>query len=327
MPAARPSYANVMSTVAVVLALTTGTAYAAGLGRNSVKSRHIASNAVVERHISSNAVRERQLAADAVTARQLADGSVQGPDLANDSVSSRAVADGSLSADDLGANSVGKSELKADTVDSSRIQNGQVRPDDIADGAINNTKLSSGVRRLMYDAGALAVNQTYADVTVSNSAWPGGAPSSGAQLSGTWTQPINSLDIVSMTARVEYPSGCSATAGTPRGFDVKITDGSDRVISASSPERTGSVNYNGNGFWNQQVDLPGVSFRAPSGSDLADSPAAFIDYIHLPFEMAEQVTGSSAATRTVRVFLKRNSSSCSPVITDARLLVYRFANG
>lgn len=191
---------------------------------------------------------------------------------------------------------------------------------------MDTTKLSSGVRRLMYDAGALVVNQTYADVSISGNNWPAGAPSSGAQLSATWAQPANSLDVVSMTARVEYPSGCSATAGTPRGFDVKATDGGDRVISASSPQRTDGVNYNGNGFWNQQEALPGVSFRAPNGSDLANTPAAFIDYIHVPFEMAELVTGGSSASRTVRVFFKRNSTSCTPVVTGARLLVYRFAS-
>jgi len=301
----QPTYANVMATVAVVLSMTMGTAYAAGLANNSVKSRHIGTNAIKERHIF--------------------DGSVRDGDIGTDQVGSRSVADGSLGAGDLGPDSVGKSELKSDTVDSGGIQDGQVKRDDVADEAISSNQLSVGVNRLLFNSGALAVNKTFADVSVSNDNWPGGAPDSGAQIAHTWTQPGGTLDVVTAIARVEFPASCSATASTARGFDVKITDGSDRVISASSPNRTDGDNYNGNGFWNQQEDLPGVSFRAPNGSDLADSPAAFIDYIHLPIEMAELVAGDSSVTRTVRVFFKRNSSNCTPVVTDTRLIVYRYA--
>lgn len=62
----RPSYANVMSTVAVVIALTMGTAYAAGIGKNSVKGKHIASNAIHARHISNNAVGNADIGANQV---------------------------------------------------------------------------------------------------------------------------------------------------------------------------------------------------------------------------------------------------------------------
>lgn len=312
----RPTYANVMSTLAVVLALSTGTAYAAGLGQNAVKSRNIADNAVKERHVANGAVQGDDLATGSVGGRALGDGSVATDDLA----------DGSVTADDLGAGSVGKSEVKSDTVDSSRIQDGQVKGPDIASGSVDNTRLTSGVRRLMYDAGALAVNKTFGDFSVSKGTWPEAAPGAGANLTATWTQPGSSLDVVSGIARVEYPAACTSSSAGGRGLDVKITDGSDRVISASSPEYTDGAGYNGNGFWDQQEALPGVSFRPPNSSDLANDPQAFVDYIHLPFEMAELVA-SSSTSRTVKVFFKRSSSACTPVVTDARILVYRFAAG
>lgn len=332
----RPSYANVMSTVAVVLALTTSGAYAAGLGKNSVKPKHIASDAVRARHIAADAVQgndvatgaigSRAIGDGAVAAAELAEGSVGSSELANDSVGSSELAASSVGSSELASNSVGDGELAASSVGSSEIEDGSITGSDVAPDAISSTRMTTGVKRLLFDAGTLPVNKTFSDVTVSNSSWPGGAPDSGAQLSATWSQPADALDVVSGTARVEYPAACSQTASTPRGLDVKITDATDRVISSSSAERTDGSNYNGNGFWSQQVDLPGVIFRAPSGSDLAADPAAFVDYIHLPFEMSEFVTGGSEATRTVRVFFKRSSSSCSPVVTDARIVVYRYAD-
>ena len=196
----------------------------------------------------------------------------------------------------------------------------------MAPDAISSTRMTTGVRRLLFDAGTLPVNSTFADFTVSNGSWPGGAPSSGAQLAVSWSQPANALDVVSGFARVEYPVACSQTASSGRGFDVKIVDAGNRVISASSPQGLDGSYYNGNGFWDQQTDLPGVSFRAPFSSDLANDPQAFVDYVHLPFEMSEFVTGGSEASRAVRVFFKRSSSACSPVVTDARIIVYRYAD-
>lgn len=321
----QPTYANVMSTLAVVLALGTGSAYAAGLANNSVKSRHIATNAVNNRHIADNAVRAPDLANGVVSSRSIGDGAVGADDLATGSVGSRAVADSSLGAGDLGADSVSRSEIKTGGVESAEIADGTITGTDIKEGAISSTRMTSGVKALLFGAATLAVNRTYGDVTVSNSSWPGGAPDSGAPISATWTQPANTLDVVSGYARVAFPSSCSATASSPgRGLDVKIVDASNRVISASTAQRTGSTNYNGNGFWSEQTGLPGIQYQAPFGSDLAATPDNFVDYIHLPFELSETVTGGSSANRAVRVFLRRNSSNCTPEVTDTRIVVYRY---
>lgn len=320
----RPTYADVMSTLAVVLALGTGTAYAAGLGPNAVKSRNIATNAVTQRHIADNAVRPPDLAAGAVGSRAIQDDGVGADDLAAGSVGSGAVRDQSLQSNDLDADSVGGSELKAGSVDSSIIADGSIQAGDVEEGAISSTRMTTGVRNLLFNAGVVAVNKTFPDITVGNGSWPGGAPSSGAPMSASWTQPASTLDVVSGFARVEYPEACSASGGTSRGFDLKIADASGRVISASSAQRTDGTNYNGNGFWAEQADLPGVTFRAPTSVDLAEDPDDFVDYVHFPFELAETVTGSSAADREVHVFLKRSSSACSPVLTGARIVVYRY---
>lgn len=315
----RASYANVMSTVAVVLALTTSSAYAAGLAKNSVRSKHIAANAIKAKHIASNAVQGSDISNGAVGAKALA----------KNAVDSSTIQDGSLTAADLAASSVGNSELAnssvtdskiaTSSVGTSEIKNGSITGEDVAPDAISSSRMTVGVKRLLFDAGTLPVNQVYGDFTVSSSSWPGGAPTSGAQMTATWTQPADGLDVVSGFARVAYPSGCTNTAGTARGMDVKIVDEDGRVISASSTERADGTNYNGNGFWNQQVDLPGVQYRVPNSA----TEDALVDYIHLPFEMAEFL---DAGSHTVRVYFKRNSTSCSPTVTDARIIVYRYAD-
>ncbi len=320
----QPTYANVMATLAVVLSLGTGTAYAAGLANNSVKSRHIASNAVTQRHIADNAVRAADLAAGVVGPRSIADGGVGADDLASGSVGSRAIADSSIGVAEMGESSVSRSEIKTGGVESAEIADETITGIDIKEGAISSTRMTSGVKNLLFNSGVLAVNRTFGDVTVANGSWPGGAPATGAQLTATWTQPANTLDVASGFARLVYPEGCTASSSGGRGLDMKITDAGDRVISASSPQRTDSVNYNGNGFWSQQTALPGVEFRPPSSVDLANDPQQFVDYIHLPIEMSETVTGSSTAGRAVKVFMKRSSSACTPAVTDARIVVYRY---
>ena len=67
----RLSYANVMATVAVFIAIGSG-AYAAGLARDSVRSKQI----------KAGTVRNAELANDAVTSPKVADGSLRGADFA-----------------------------------------------------------------------------------------------------------------------------------------------------------------------------------------------------------------------------------------------------
>jgi len=52
----RPAPGTVLGVIAIVISLA-GSAYAINLGRNSVKSKHIAKNAVKSRHIAKNAVK------------------------------------------------------------------------------------------------------------------------------------------------------------------------------------------------------------------------------------------------------------------------------
>jgi hypothetical protein len=62
------TYANVVATVALFLAVSGGVVYAAStLGRNAVKSKNIAAHAVKNKNLAKNAVKAGNLAANSVT--------------------------------------------------------------------------------------------------------------------------------------------------------------------------------------------------------------------------------------------------------------------
>jgi hypothetical protein len=90
----RLTYANVIATLALFLALSGGVVYAAGtLGKNAVKSKNIAANAVKSRNLAKNAVKNKNLAKDAVTSAKVKAGTLTRADLAANTLSGLQVAD------------------------------------------------------------------------------------------------------------------------------------------------------------------------------------------------------------------------------------------
>jgi hypothetical protein len=73
------TYANVVATLALFLALSGGVVYAAAtLGKNSVKSKNLAAKAVKTRNLAKNAVKAKTIAPNAVTTAKLQKGAVSG---------------------------------------------------------------------------------------------------------------------------------------------------------------------------------------------------------------------------------------------------------
>lgn len=92
----RLSYANVMSTIAVMVALG-GTSYAAfKLPNNSVTTKKIKKGAVTTKKLADGAVTTGKLATSAVTSSQLANGAVTSSKLAPNSITESNVVPGSL---------------------------------------------------------------------------------------------------------------------------------------------------------------------------------------------------------------------------------------
>jgi hypothetical protein len=126
----RPSPALVISCLALFIALA-GTAFAAGVGKNTVRSPQIVDgtirtvdlrdNAVAAGKIAPNAVENTEIAENAVDSRAVAPDSLTAGDLAPNSVGTSEVTDQSLTANDLGPDSVGSSEIQAGAVRASEL--------------------------------------------------------------------------------------------------------------------------------------------------------------------------------------------------------------
>ena len=112
----RLSYANVMATVAVFIALGGGAYAALSLPAGSVKSKQIAKNAVRAKQIAKRAVRKKELARNAVRSRKIKDGRVKSFDLADSSVTSAKLADDSVSSPKLVPGAVTTPKLADESV-------------------------------------------------------------------------------------------------------------------------------------------------------------------------------------------------------------------
>jgi hypothetical protein len=121
----RPSPALVISCLALFLALT-GSAFAVGIAKNSVRSAQIVDGTVRTLDLRDDAVNAPKIAANAVGSGEIAENAVESPEVAQDaltsqdlgaaSVASSEVADQALTASDLGPDSVAASELGTVTV-------------------------------------------------------------------------------------------------------------------------------------------------------------------------------------------------------------------
>jgi hypothetical protein len=139
----RPSPALAIACLALFMALT-GSAFAVGIAKNSVRSAQIVDGTVRTLDLRDNAVNSPKIAPNAVGSEEIAENAVESPEVAQDaltasdlgaaSVASSEVADQSLTSTDLGPSSVGSSELQA----------GSIRADEL--GAIVQVQSSTTIK-------------------------------------------------------------------------------------------------------------------------------------------------------------------------------------
>lgn len=116
------SFANVISVIALFVALG-GASYAAvTLPKNSVGAKQIKKNGVGASEIKRDAVGASEIKSNAVAGGDVRDGGLSGAD----------ILDGSLGSADLGDNSVGSGELSDNSVGSGKISDGSVGLADLA---------------------------------------------------------------------------------------------------------------------------------------------------------------------------------------------------
>lgn len=127
----RPTYANVIATVALFIALG-GVAVAAGLPRNSVGPNQLKRGAVTPAKIRKKAVTSGKLAPKSVTAGKLGANAVLPGNLGNGIISTAKIAAGAVVA----------TTIKNGVVTSNKLANGGVTTGKLADSSVTGAKLA-----------------------------------------------------------------------------------------------------------------------------------------------------------------------------------------
>ena len=112
----RISPALAISCLALFMALT-GSAFAVGIAKNSVRSAQIVDGSVRTIDLRDNSVSAPKIAPSSVASEEIAENAVESPEVAPDS----------LTAADLGANSVGSSEIQPKSVGAGELGTVTVR--------------------------------------------------------------------------------------------------------------------------------------------------------------------------------------------------------
>ena len=129
----RPTYANVIATVALFIALG-GVAVAAGLPRNSVGPNQLKRGAVTPAKIRKNAITPGKIAPGAVTPGKLGANAVLPGNLGNGIISTSKIAAGAVIA----------STIKNGVITNNKLANGSVNTAKLADSAVSAGKIANG---------------------------------------------------------------------------------------------------------------------------------------------------------------------------------------
>jgi hypothetical protein len=162
------SFANVLSCVALFVALS-GAAYAATtLGSKAVKTRNLANGAVTTKKLRNGAVTAAKLRKEAVIATKIALGNV----------GSTQLADGGVRSGDLGGGVVTSSKLKDGAVTSAKIAGEAVGTGQIKEGAVTGGKLAPAllaqlVKNVSYATSTSPSDNTTDPKTVTAECLPG----------------------------------------------------------------------------------------------------------------------------------------------------------
>jgi hypothetical protein len=126
----RLTFANVVSLLALFIAMGTGGAYAA----NTIGSDDIIDESILSKDIHNEGVANPDIHDHSISPDKLKDGAVTSP----------AVADGTLTSADLGFDSVDSGEIRTDAVHGSEVAAGAIDGDELADGGVTTADIATG---------------------------------------------------------------------------------------------------------------------------------------------------------------------------------------
>jgi hypothetical protein len=156
------SFANVISVIALFAALG-GSAYAAGLAKNSVGSKQVKKNSLKAADIGRNAVGASEVRSNAIRGGDVADGSIGSLDIGDDAVGNGELANDAAGAGEIADNSVGSGEVTDDSLTATDIVgsslDAEVGPDLFARVQANGTLQPNVAGFPAQNKGALLVSK------------------------------------------------------------------------------------------------------------------------------------------------------------------------
>ena len=143
IPRPRLSYANVVATIALFVALG-GAAVAAGLPKNSVGPKQLKKGAVTTKALRNKAVTAGKIGPKAVTAGKLGADAVLPGNLGNGIISTEKLSDGAVIAAKIRNGSVTTNKLNNGAVATAKLGEGAVTTNKLNNGAVTSAKLDEG---------------------------------------------------------------------------------------------------------------------------------------------------------------------------------------
>lgn len=204
------TYANVTSTLALFLALTTGTAYAA----NEWTGANIVNGTITTADIKNGTITGADVQDASLRGVDIQDGYVSAADIADNSLTGAEIADGSLTGSDIANGSInGDAKITDNTITTYDLADNSVDSDEVLDFGLTNE-----------DVGILFA-QVAADGTMANSS--GGATS---ERLGTGTYEVSFGRNISACGFIAT-QGEAGTGGAP-GAILGVTDRNANVNAA-----------------------------------------------------------------------------------------------
>jgi hypothetical protein len=144
------TYANVVSTIALCLAVGGGAAFAAGkidssqIATGGVHTKNLQQRSVTSGKLALGAVRSNQIAPGAVDTGELAPGAVRSGQIGAGAVGTRQLGAGAVGSDQIAKGAIGGNQLAPGAVGADQLAKGAVGPDQLAKGAVDSAALGAG---------------------------------------------------------------------------------------------------------------------------------------------------------------------------------------